>query len=380
MILTNSQISELNTLIDNGSVKATKHPYLPLTIYKYSKELQYSIKFDINNNFSEKPDDTKWTNLLKMCRGLIVEDFTNVIVAKGFDKFFNASEYGFDYVKNRMNRVKYNFYEKFDGSLIILYNYNGIWDTATNGSFFSDQAIKAKKLFLNSKYTNLNKDYIYLLEYVSPDNRVVVSYEKEKLILLSILDRSKSFNEVDIKSEFYLSGFYVSPKLVISKHLTDNLESITKLNIHNKEGFVIRFEDGFRVKLKFEEYVKLHKITTELSDKAILNFLIKGQSSVNILKDIPDELHKWIYDTEKKYIDWYNRYYNYAYAVYNKYKHIKDQKDFALNIINKKYNYLVFSIRNNRLNKLEEDIWQLVEIKRKKLYKSLTYFKNKESL
>lgn len=374
MILTNSQRKELNDLVSNNLVKGRKHPTLPLTVYKYSKELQYKIKFDLNDNYSEKPDDFKWTTLLSMCRGLVIEDETNKIIAKGFSKFFNASEHGFEHIQNRMKRLKYNIYEKLDGSLIVLFNYNGEWVTSTNGSFDSEQSLLSKKLLTDEMLNTLDKDYIYLLEYISPLNKIVINYESEELILLAILNRKNNFSEISLDSKLNKSCFKKVEKVKIKENLLSNLQSITFLNIPNKEGFVIVFEDGFRVKLKFEEYVRLHKIKTELSDKSILLFLSEGSSVIEKLKDIPDELHTWIYKTELKFKKWYSRYYNYSKLVYEKFSSIEDQKEFSKKVSSKLHSNLIFNIRNNKSERNDNLIWKLVEDKRKKISRNKPEF------
>lgn len=374
MILTNSQRKELNDLVSNNLVKGRKHPTLPLTVYKYSKELQYKIKFDLNDNYREKPDDFKWTTLLSMCRGLVIEDETNKIIAKGFSKFFNASEHGFEHIQNRMKRLKYNIYEKLDGSLIVLFNYNGEWVNSTNGSFDSEQSILSKKLLTDEMLNTLDKDYIYLLEYISPLNKIVINYEAEELILLAILNRKNNFSEISLDSELNKSCFKKVEKVKIKENLLSNLQSITFLNVPNKEGFVIVFEDGFRVKLKFEEYVRLHKIKTELSDKSILLFLSEGSSVIEKLKDIPDELHTWIYETELKFKKWYSRYYNYSKLVYEKFSNIEDQKEFSKKVSCKLHSNLIFNIRNNKSERNNNLIWKLVEDKRKKISRNKPEF------
>lgn len=374
MILTNSQRKELNDLVSNNLVKGRKHSTLPLTVYKYSKELQYKIKFDLNDNYSEKPDDFKWTTLLSMCRGLVIEDETNKIIAKGFSKFFNASEHGFEHIQNRMKRLKYNIYEKLDGSLIVLFNYNGEWVTSTNGSFDSDQSLLSKKLLTDEMLNTLDKEFIYLLEYISPLNKIVINYESEELILLAILNRKNNFSEISLDSKLNKSCFKKVEKVKIKENLLSNLQSITFLNIPNKEGFVIVFEDGFRVKLKFEEYVRLHKIKTELSDKSILLFLSEGSSVIEKLKDIPDELHTWIYKTELKFKKWYSRYYNYSKLVYEKFSSVEDQKEFSKKVSSKLHSNLIFNIRNNKSERNDTLIWKLVEDKRKKISRNKPEF------
>ena len=68
----------------------------------------------------------------KTCKGRIV--------ARPFKKFFNLSDGRTDITG------EYEIYEKMDGSLGILFFYEGEWILASRGSFTSEQAIEGKKI------------------------------------------------------------------------------------------------------------------------------------------------------------------------------------------------------------------------------------------
>ena len=71
----------------------------------------------------------------------------------------------------------------------------------------------------------------------------------------------------------------------------------------NEEGFVVRFSNGDRMKIKGEEYLRLHKIMTNLSTTSVWEVLSNGDNIDNLLKDVPDEFYKKIkeYVGELKY-------------------------------------------------------------------------------
>lgn len=377
MFLSLEMQEELKGYIDNGYVKATHHPTLPLTIYKYSKEMQYATCFDSNNIYKDSPSDDKWTPLMMMCRGLIIEDGTNKIIAKSFNKFFNFSEYTDGYVEQRMKRIKYSISDKFDGSLIILFEYEGKWITATMGSFESDQVFLANKLLDSYDHRSeaLNKDIVYLLEYVGPDNRIVVAYEESDLILLTMLDRDNDFREIDLHSDLNTTDFAYAYNRIIDKEFHFDLKALAKLNKPNSEGYIIKFEDGLRIKVKFEEYVRLHKIVTELSEKQILEFMKENKTSIESFKDVPDELFKWINSVETSFRNLYDSIFKEANEVYDKHCSIKDRKEFALAIKDYKYSHLVFKIADGKFDNLNKSIWKIVEQDRKEKNQNLTYLK-----
>jgi RNA ligase len=72
-------------------------------------------------------------------------------------------------------------------------------------------------------------------------------------------------------------------------------------NESNKEGFVLRFQPGnFRMKIKFEDYVRLHKVMTNLSTTAVWEVLSNGGSVDELLKDVPDEFYNKIKEYEQE--------------------------------------------------------------------------------
>lgn len=48
------------------------------------------------------------------------------------------------------------------------------------------------------------------------------------------------------------------------------LADLTKREGENKEGFVIRYESGLRLKIKFSEYVRLHKLDTRKDQAGLI--------------------------------------------------------------------------------------------------------------
>ena len=92
----------------------------------------------------------------------------------------------------------------------------------------------------------------------------------------------------------------------------------------DEEGFVVRFTNGDRVKIKGSEYLRLHKIMTNVSTTTVWEIMSNDESIDDYLKDVPDEFYKKIklYENTLKY--GYYRYWNqcgkmYEYFRYGKY-------------------------------------------------------------
>jgi len=154
----------LERYVAEGWLISQTHPTLPLTIYNYSQATQY---------------EAKWDEVTLSCRGLVFDDEGNQ-VSYPFKKFFNIEE------NKHTPANDFEIYEKVDGSLITVFNYNGEWVVSSRGSFTSDQAIAAQKLFKQlMNLDRIDKAATYLFELIAPWNRIVVDYgEREELILL----------------------------------------------------------------------------------------------------------------------------------------------------------------------------------------------------
>lgn len=259
----------LNQMINEGYIKINKHPEADLYIYNYTQNAQF---------------DKVWNEVTLACRGIIMDGNQN-IVARPFPKFFNLDEQeGIEIPK-----TSFEVYDKMDGSLGILYWIEKKPYIASRGSFTSEQAIKATEM-LHSTYKevwkHLDTSKTYLFEIIYPENRIVLDYgSTEALVLLGIID-TQTGAELPLED----IGFPMVEKYDGIKDIT-TLKSLEK---DNKEGFVIKFENGFRLKVKFNEYVRLHRIITQLTSIDIWEHLKEKKPLEAILEHVPDEFFNWV--------------------------------------------------------------------------------------
>jgi RNA ligase len=274
----NVNLEILNKYISEGLVVKNDHPTLPISIYNYSRTCQY---------------ENKWDEITKMCRGLILDQEGNVI-AKGFNKFFNMEEHQPEEIPNDTFEV----FEKLDGSLGILFWYQGEWILATKGSFTSDQAVRAKEILKKYNFQPIPKGYTTLVEIIYPENRIVCDYVgEESLVVLSMINNS-SGKELDYTSLLYISDETRMP--VVKKYdAVEDYKTLKSLISKDREGYVVRFRNGFRMKIKGEEYVRLHRILTGFSNVDIWEYLKDGRNIDELLDRVPDEFDKWVKTTIK---------------------------------------------------------------------------------
>jgi len=179
-----------------------------------------------------------------------------------------------------------------DGSLGILYWLNDEPFIATRGSFISSQAAHATEILKNKyagTFTKINRTATYLFEIVYPGNRIVVDYGNiDDLVLLAVID-NKTGEDLPLPA----IGF----PLVKKYDGINDFKALKSFDDANKEGFVIKFKSGLRVKIKLTEYLRLHRIVTGVSNLVIWEHLSEGRSFEDLLEKVPDEFYEWVKKT-----------------------------------------------------------------------------------
>jgi RNA ligase len=328
----------LKKYIDDGLVVKQDHPTLPLSIYNYSRTCQY---------------DKLWDDITLQCRGLVLDGENNVI-AKPFPKFFNMEELSDSEIPNE----SFEAFEKMDGSLGICFYYESEWHIATRGSFTSEQAIRGRELLNKYNYKNgLISGYTYLFEIIYPENRIVVNYgDYEGLVVLAAY-HNETGREVSI-DEMDNEGFDVVKKY-------DGVNDFTKLKgiiSNDAEGYVIRFKSGMRMKIKGDEYVRLHRILTNFSTTDIWE-LLKTKGNLNeFLERVPDEFDTWVKETVK---DLMIRYENIEKDYFEIFSNLKSQglnrKEFAIKAIHYRHPSVLFYMLDGK--NYSDIIWKIIKPK-----------------
>ena len=271
----------LTEMVRQGFVRVQHHPSLPLAIHNYTEACQY---------------EGVWNSVTLACRGLIVNQATGGVVARPFPKFFNHDQPGAPTL-NLTEPVTVT--DKVDGSLGILYPVgDGRYAVATRGSFTSDQAIHATRVLLTRYPTFVPPaGHTVLFEIIYPENRIVLDYQGlDDLVLLGTVDLAtgRTFGPEAVTSW---------PGPVVERFafatLTDALGAPPRAN---REGLVVHVPSrDVRVKIKYEEYVRLHRLVTGLNARVIWEHLVAlpapgGAELASLVASLPDEFHQWVGD------------------------------------------------------------------------------------
>ena len=257
-----------------------KHPTLDLLIFNYNQHCQF---------------ERKWDEYTLMARGLIT-DLEGNIVSRPFRKFFNWGEYNVDVkIMVRDNPI---IYQKFDGSLGIQYYDGDVPRIATRGSFSSDQALWASGWMITSGFRK--SDFLdgktYLWEIIYPENRIVVNYgDRAELVLLAVVDTETGQED----PSYFVESEGERLKVAFAKHLVyEKMEEVISNVPKDEEGYVFHWPlYGYRLKVKGEEYVRLHRLLTQISSKSIWELLKNNQSFDELLEKVPDEFFDWVTET-----------------------------------------------------------------------------------
>jgi RNA ligase len=334
-------VEDLERAIENGRVRVQTNEDNTLSIYNYTEEVQYR---------------RLWDEVTLNCRGLILDNDMN-IVARPWKKFFNFGERPLLFSTDDPVEVT----DKKDGSLGILYRHpmTGDWKIATRGSFLSEQAIHGTKV-LWDKYIHtavFNEGLTCLFEIIYPENRIVLEYDFDDLVLLG---------SVQNKYGWYYGPNETAGMINWTGRVTEVFEYRTlndcfKVHRPNAEGLVIRAGSEM-VKLKQADYVALHKLVTGLNERAVWERLKAGETRDSICASLPDEFHGFVDKVtdslEKEFETVYlTAHQNYC-TVMNKMKPGHSRKDFALEAIKYPNSSLLFNFLDNRPN--HESVWDMI--------------------
>lgn len=267
--------------INNRVINTQHHHYAPLTIYNYGQKAQF---------------DGIWDDVTMKCRGLIVNESTGDVVARPFRKFFNLGtawrpETNFENLPAFLPEIT----DKLDGSLGVLYRIGSMCAIATRGSFASDQAAWASAWY--SKHlakAEWPEGWTPLFEIIYPDNRIVVKYETEGLFLLACVNIETG----EEMTHLGLTNLAWTNSCGLVKRFDKTLVEVREENTPNAEGYVATWhkvgEPPLKIKIKFVDYCRLHRLLTSISPKEIWRMLKDGESFAELYDNTPSHYQEWV--------------------------------------------------------------------------------------
>lgn len=281
-----------------------RHDFNNLVGFKYTTNTVYS---------------GDWNPVTLYARGIVFDKDTGKVLAYPFEKFFNFGELvddqsnlttlahdviahqEYDNLLRDISTQRFRVMDKLDGSLGIMFWTGKTWLIKTAGSFVSEQALWANNWAAdNIDVTKLDKNCTYMFEIIYDEDVHPIQYDFEGLVLLGINDnttmKEKPFADI-VHTAFELK---INHAEVLEFTDFDEVVKYAKALPNAKEGVVVTFDNGFKVKIKGAEFLALQRIFHYLSpaviwenfdwENAESSYCIAAQYAEDFIKNIPEEL------------------------------------------------------------------------------------------
>ena len=330
-------IEKIDKLVEDNYLIKNKHPNFPIYSYCYSQKCEI---------------EEYWNDITLNCRGTILDNDGNYVF-RAVKKFFNKdqNQIAKDAYKN-LNLKNLVYLDKMDGSFIKISKYNNNLIIGSKTSFENEFTNWAKEI-IERDNLKFEDGLSYHFELIVPENRIVVDYKKDRNLYLWAVIETKTGKELNIYEERF--SIFNKVKTI------NNIENYLKKE--NIEGVVI-YDGKNRLKLKTEEYLKLHRIKTVCSKKRIIELLKEGKSIKDF--DFPDEFIKDLIKMEDEIKEKFDNILNWTQRwkmdLFNIHKMTK--KSLALNTslgFDKTQKKLLFLAESNKEEMLKEYIWKIIE-------------------
>lgn len=215
------------------------------------------------------------------------------------EKFFNLNQ-----VPESLYSVVKNYKIKFvnnkeDGSIASFVKLpNGKIVGKSKMGFDNDQADGINRVYKTNKEVKslvdwaLNNNIVPIFEYVAPNNRIVLRYPSEELILLRLRDNATG-KHIDIRNHLDKVGSVRVAPFEDEIHSLDQLIELTATQV-DKEGSIVTCEDehgrDFFFKLKTPWYCERHGLLTEdlYREHVIIGYILDDKID-DILGQVPED-------------------------------------------------------------------------------------------
>lgn len=262
-------------------------------------------------------------DIVQEARGLILDRKNDwEVVSFPFPKFFNYGESFAVDIDWKTAQV----FEKLDGTCSVLYYFDGEWVMHTlgtvegegpvhvddllsipfDGTFFDLFFYTWNEVYGEEKLEELNEDFVYVFELMTPYNIVVKEHKEYKLSLLAVRDLN-TLDEIPLSN--FEDRFYTPERFSFDDLSVETLEESLEKLPPDEEGYVVCDANFKRIKLKNPAYVVRHKMKDSAINKknGVLEIVLDERdddfvSTFPDLKEDVDDIKKKI-NTVIDYLD-----------------------------------------------------------------------------
>lgn len=359
-------VEVLKTVNDNFLLKGAT--YTQLSNSQYSLLLiKYSLLSGIDDIY------TNPQSIFREGRSLVIDLQSEEIVLCPFRKFFNLNEIEETSLQNVLkyinNGANLEVSNKLDGSMQAVRYWKGQFIYSGSSALDennSPQLKSGKKLFFsNNKLQQLVKDfpdYTVIFEALLEDDPHIVHYVGSSLNLIGMRNvytgQTLSYNELQ-----NIANLYDVPATSIEAHsIFDLLKMQSRFTASDKEGWVIRLtlnkENDLRIKLKCDDYIKIHSLCNGLSSPNAIVKEIANNTFDDSISKVPIGLKSQIIAIKNRIDKFIRIKMQLIEQYYNRVKNIEDKKQFALYVqknIDKVFQPYMYMIQKSKeINLLEK--------------------------
>jgi RNA ligase len=270
---------ELEDRVALGLIRAVPHPTLPLTLWHYTEHNIYEAR--------------SWDYYTMAARGLVTTGVGPMldIVAKHYTKFFNVGEFP-DTLPDHLPSLPYECTEKVDGSMIEAYAFQDQIMIHTKGAWDNEQGQRARE-HMHAHFSRtvlrdlcIQTNFTLLFEITYPGNAAVQYGPDTNMQLTGAVSR------VTGQDLFYVDLHGLSVLLdcpLVQRYKYMGLTDVFEYNTPGIEGFVVRFANGLRVKVKTDWFKSVFRVRYYWSEGRILKMLVLGEPVDVTAADLPAE-------------------------------------------------------------------------------------------
>lgn len=230
------------------------------------------------------------------CRGIMFQmelDTPVKLLSRPMEKFFNYAEVkAWEALKNTPVTIGtiLNVMVKEDGSLISTFDDSGYLGVKSKCSVNSDQAMSAMLAIHTDKelasrlYDLVRDDYTVNMEFVAPNNRIVIGYENPRVIILNVRNNNTGeyVERKDLFADPVIRRYLVENESVVFDNLDEFVSDVYQME--GFEGYVVQTDKGF-FKIKTNWYVNLHRTKDSINNNKDL-FMNIVENTVDDLKQL----------------------------------------------------------------------------------------------
>lgn len=270
-------------------------------LFRYAR---YSNVYDGEVENSGEDFWDRYDGFYRECRSIVIDVINDYIVLAPFSKFFNINELEETSLENIQKKIEnaktVEFSDKLDGSMQTATWYDEKIVMAGSQAINPDKSWRLQDGYRMIHdfpgYEQMLKDHqdmTFIFEYISLKDAHVVKYTKEQegLYLIGIRNnltgKESSYNTVIVTAHAY----GVPTTKVFDKTLDVIMTELDDKSSDEAEGFVINV-DGYRVKLKYNDYVHIHKALSKLSSINLIIRSIADNQYDDLLSKLPIAYHE----------------------------------------------------------------------------------------